>query len=96
MSPETLSSKQFLSLHYVTMLFYIASFNTETANNVPIVTLTSTPMPSTSKAESVCPDEPRLSISFPNDMSVINTGSNTSTLHSSPQKGLAGMYFMLY
>ena len=90
MSPETLSSKQFSSSH----MFYIASFNTETANNVPIVASTSTPMPSTSKAESVCPNEP--TIPFPNDTSVINTGSNTSTPHSSPQKGMAGMCFMLY
>ncbi|XP_019852459.1 PREDICTED: uncharacterized protein LOC100641765 [Amphimedon queenslandica] len=72
-SPETLST----------------SINTESVTNVPLVALTSTPMPSTFKAESICTDEP--SMPFPNDMSVINpgtSGSNTSTPHSSPQKGM--------
>ncbi|XP_019852460.1 PREDICTED: uncharacterized protein LOC109582249 isoform X1 [Amphimedon queenslandica] len=61
----------------------------KSATNVPLVALTSTsPMPSTSKAESVCTDEP--SMPLPSDTPVINpgtSGSNTSIPHSSPQKG---------
>uniref|UniRef100_A0A1X7THK9 Death domain-containing protein n=2 Tax=Amphimedon queenslandica TaxID=400682 RepID=A0A1X7THK9_AMPQE len=60
----------------------------KSATNVPLVALTSTPIPSTSKAESVCTDEP--SMPLPSDTPIINpgtSGSNTSIPHSSPQKG---------
>ena len=100
MSPETLSSEQFClycTLYYNNVNCFIASaVNTESATDVPLVALTSTPMPSTSKAESICTDEP--SMPFPSNMSVINTGtsgSNTSSPHSSPQKGMTSMCIKL-
>ena len=76
---------------------FIASVNTEKATNAPVVPLTSTPMPSTSEAESVCTEEQNMPL--PSDMPVINTGtseSNTSTPHSSPQKGMTSMCIKIY